>query len=171
MSFEEFLQKKNEEAKAKPVIDREERIRLFREYVDSFYHQLKNDWLQKFYDTMHPTFTSVTLHEEALGDYTMKSLNLSVGSSIVKFIPIGTILIGTQGRIDMLCDGKKAMFIMTGEKARSPQAHIMISEGGKRQPKRNYGPLVWKLVDERGMMSFVDLNAETIQRLIMDMAK
>lgn len=168
MSFDEFLKAKQEEAKTKESFDKNARIEQFRTYVESFYSQLKNDWLADYYETMHPVFEDITIHEELLGEYNIRSLILTVGNEKIQFKPKGTILIGTPGRIDVVCNYRRAMLILTGEKARTPKARIINDEKkGKQPPKK----LVWKLVDERGMMSFVDLNADSIQELIMAVAR
>lgn len=168
MSFDEFLKSKQEEAQNKPVFDKKERIEQFRKNVEYFYRKLREEWLGRFYEQMSPRFEDVTIHEEMLGDYPIRSLILTIGSDVVRFKPIGTILIGTSGRIDIICNARRGKFILTGEKARNVRAHFRVSVNGEEAPKRDYGKLVWKFVDERGMMSYVDLNADSVQRIIMD---
>lgn len=168
MSFDEFLKSKQEEAQNKPALNKEGRIEQFRTYVNDFYQKMETEWLAGFYEQLNPSFEEITIHEEALGDYKVNSLSLTIGNDKVLFKPIGTILIGTPGRIDMTCNARKGKFIMTGEKARTPQAHIRVSIAGEKIPKRDYGNLVWKFVDERGMMSYVDLNANSMQKIIMN---
>ncbi len=167
MSFEDYIKAKEEEKK-EFSFDKEERIALFRQYVSEFYKLMEEEWLLGSYNNLNPHFEDIMVHEELLGEYAMPSLVLRLGNDRIQFIPVGTILIGTPGRIDMICNGRKAMFILTGEKARNPKAHLMIRGENEKPVKRDYGKLVWKLVDERGMMSFVDLTPESVQQLIMD---
>lgn len=171
MSFEEFIKAKQEKAGKKPPFDKESRIKEFKGYVEWFYEQLENLWLAGYFDSLQPRFENITIREELLGDYQVRALTLTVGDDEIHFKPFGTMLIGSCGRIDVTCGDHKARFIMVGEKARTPQALFVISINGEKPPKRDYGKLVWKLVDERGMMSFVDLTPDVIQRLIMKLAE
>lgn len=170
MSFDEFLKEKQKEAEAS-AFDREERINLFRQRIEDFYRQLKDDWLKDYFDTMHPVFKDITINEELLGAYTVRMLTLNVGHEKIDFKPIGTMLIGSPGRIDVTCGVRRARIVLTGEKARSPQDHIIVTMKGDKPVRRDYGKLVWKLVDMNGLMSFVDLTPQSVQDFIMDIAQ
>ena len=53
----------------------------------------------------------VELTEEALGTYTAPSLTLTVGARIVKLRPIGSTIIGADGRVDMESPNGVYMFL------------------------------------------------------------
>ena len=120
---------------------------------------------------MHPVFKDITINEELLGAYTVRMLTLNVGHEKIDFKPIGTMLIGSPGRIDVTCGVRRARIVLTGEKARSPQDHIIVTMKGDKPVRRDYGKLVWKLVDMNGLMSFVDLTPQSVQDFIMDIAQ
>lgn len=167
MSFEEFIKAKQEEAKSKRAFDKDAVITRYQNYVDDFYHSLQNNWLAGYFESMQPQFNEITLHEDLLGDYTVRSLVLTIGDAQIQFKPIGTVLIGTCGRIDAICNLRKGMFILVNEKARTPRSHTMKVKSQENKTKN----LVWKLVNERGMMSFIDLTPESMQQFIMEIAR
>lgn len=46
--------------------------------------------------------SSMELREELLGSYEVPSLNIDLGNSSVRFVPVGTILLGSPGRVDLV---------------------------------------------------------------------
>ncbi len=47
------------------------------------------------------SFFDKTIQEEALGVYTAKGIEARIGDAIVKFTPVGSVLIGAFGRVDV----------------------------------------------------------------------
>ena len=169
-SFDDFVKKQNEKTKPVPAFNPQERIDTFKKHVNEFYNLVCNDWLKDniqkgLIETKH---RQIQIYEESLGNYEIDSLDIHIGNVVINFRPIGTILIGTRGRIDMNYRSRSRMFVLTGENIKSPSAHIVISVNGEKPRKqKDSGREVWKFVDRRGMMSYVSLNAEVFQEIIM----
>ena len=171
-SFDDFVKKQNEKAKPVPAFNPQERIDTFKKHVEEFYNSVCNEWLKDNIEKglIKTSRQTIRIHEESLGFYEIDALNITIGDIVVNLRPIGTILIGTRGRIDISYRSRSGMFVLTGENIESPRAHIAIRVNGEMPPKqKDPGREVWKFVDRRGMMSYVSLNAEVFQEIIMEL--
>ena len=169
-SFDDFVKEQNKKAKPKKGFNPQERIDIFKKNVDEFYNLVCNEWLKDNIekDLIKVNRQPVRIYEESLGLYEIDGMNITIGDIVINLRPIGTILIGTRGRIDISYRSRSGMFVLTGENIESPSAHIEISVNGEKTRKRKYpGREVWKFVDRRGMMSYINLNAEVFQQIIM----
>lgn len=78
----------------------------------------KNEWLQ-YLDILYKdveiflyeyvkenrisiTYENMNLNEENIGQYTVREMRLAFGNNRLRLTPIGTLLIGTKGRVDMV---------------------------------------------------------------------
>lgn len=171
-SFDDFVKKQNEKAKPIPAFNPQERIDMFKKHVEEFYDLVCKEWLKENIEKglivtkRHP----IRVYEESLGIYDIDALVINIGNIVINLRPIGTILIGTRGRIDISYRSRSGMFVLTGENIDSPSAQIVISVNGEKPPKqKDPGREVWKFVDRRGMMNYVSLNAEVFQQIIMEL--
>jgi len=169
-SFDDFVKKQNEKTKSAQAFDPQERIDIFKKHVEEFYNSVCNEWLKDNIDKglIITKRQLIQVYEESLGMYDIDALDIHIGSIVINLRPIGTILIGTRGRIDISYRSRNGMFVLTGENIESPSAHIVISVNGEKPSKqKDPGREVWKFVDRRGMMSYVSLNTEVFQQIIM----
>ena len=92
-------------------------------------------WLEKsvqdqvievYYDDMH-------LVEEYIGDYTVKKMVIRLGPDKIRLEPVGTLIVGSNGRIDLIGTKASVMLVLLEDKW-----HIAI-RGGRGGV--NYFPL------------------------------
>ena len=89
----------------------------------------------------------VQLTEEYLGTYNAEALVMSIGNDEIIAQPVGTLLIGSSGRVD-LTGPRKTLRIVLLEKG-GPAMKIAIS-GTDGQPDTSSRPLIRGEVDHRG---------------------
>lgn len=159
-SFDTFVRRQVEVAKPQPQIDVQGRIEWFIKQLSEFYTLVCDNWLKSNIDAGEITVEekSVTIHEELLGEYQVKGLNIIIGNLVVRLRPVGTILIGTRGRIDICYGSRRSMFVLAGEHISSP-----------RTKAKEPGRVVWKYVDRSGLMKYVSLDADRFQQIILDL--
>lgn len=65
-------------------------------------------WLAEYERDASMEFSNgvVQLDEEALGAYSVDTLSIRVGSAVVRLVPVGRMVIGATGRIDMYRQGR-----------------------------------------------------------------
>ena len=58
------------------------------------------------------------LSENYIGSYKIEQLLLKVGDNIIRFIPQGRLIIGSRGRVDIVCGNKKILLLLLGRNAK-----------------------------------------------------
>ena len=166
--FNKFVQEQNERTK-KTDSCKSQKIEYFQQMVEKFYSLLQEDWLKIDGDGLSFQKEPMEITEEQLGIYHVDKLLVTIGRTRVVFQPIGTILIGTDARIDMILNGRKVMFIRTGKNVNYASDLIDVRINGEK-PKKNkdFGEVVWKFVRKNGNVSLVEATADSVQKLIME---
>lgn len=174
---------KREEEKEEVKFDPQEQIDEYKTLVNKLYDialsaidELINDGLIK----TERAKKSIT--EESLGQYEIDSLILTINSKKIKFEPIGTMLIGSKGRVDVTGPFGKEKFILIRKGVKSPSELIKfkVSIVGESNPEENKQkedikrPTIndweWKtLPSDSRWAKFEDVNADTVTDIIMRM--
>ncbi|WP_371331813.1 hypothetical protein [Klebsiella quasipneumoniae] len=122
----------------------------------------------------------INIHEEALGDYEIDMLLLSINHKKIKFVPAGTMLIGSKGRVDVFgpFGSEKFMLIRKGLKKPGDLIKVTVqindpknspsSEREEPRKKLTVDDWEWKtLPSDNRWMKFDDVTSDTITDLIM----
>lgn len=169
--FNDFVQSMNEKAKeGKRTFDPTERIAKFTALVDGLYDSIK-EWLSDSIKTGGITtgIVPVSVREERLGVYTANSMWIQIGAERVTLMPIGTVLIGTDARVDLQYKTKEVMIVRTGENILDAGDLIEVRIVGEpARPKSAPGKKVWKYVSGIRRMSYTTLTKDTFQVLLMN---
>lgn len=170
--FDDFVTKLDEEAKKeKKGLNPQERIDLFTLSVYGLYNDIDN-WLKDGIERgkIQTGVVPITITEEALGSYSIEEKWIQIGNARLTLQPIGTILIGTRARVDMTYKDRSVMIIIAGENITSPSDMISIRVNGERERKeKDPGKSIWKYVKKNNRMSYVSLNKETFEGIIMSL--
>ena len=177
-SFSFFLksiqEKEKAEAAEKSKFNPAERIEYFQRLVREFFETLEGDWFKEAVDQglMVIENSELLITEEALGQYKTEKRRLKFGGEVIDFVPIGTIMLGTDARIDMDYKQNKVMFVHVGENVRSASDLIEIRVNGEIVKKaKTTGPVkkVWKLTYANARTIYTEATAQSVQQLIMDL--
>lgn len=170
--FTDFVNNMNEQAKEKKSeFDPQKRIEMFVNLIKSLYASI-DEWLKDGIENGSITtdVETVTITEERLGPYRVESKWFQIGKARFILEPVGTIMIGTNARIDMRYKTQSVMIVRIGENVEGPGNLISIHVQG--EPARRTTPAgraVWKYVKDRRRLSYVTLNKDSFENLIMDM--
>jgi len=120
--------------------------------------------------------------EESLGQYEIDSLTLTINSNKIKFEPIGTMLIGSKGRVDVTGPFGKEKFILIMKGVKSPSELIkfkfsIVGESNPEESTREEDikkPTIndweWKILpSDSRWAKFEDVNGDTVTEIIMRM--
>lgn len=176
LAFDEFV--KNQQADAHSDVSwnaiRDEWLRR----LDELYGQIR-EFLKEYIDAgeIQPDTSLISLNEENIGSYTAPQLTLKIGRKQVRFQPIGTLLIGSRGRVDVIGAGiTEARLVLINKKFKhaSDTIRITINFEGKLPdpPKEEPGDieLAWKIVTRPPERRFIELTQETLFKMIMEVA-
>lgn len=121
-------------------------------------------------------YRPVELNEENIGSYSAKQMVLRIGRQEVDLVPIGTLLIGSKGRVDVRGPAGRAQLLLVDSKVSDPKSliHVTISVGGKppsapRKPTRKI-EWEWKIVTRPPERRFIEITQQTFFDLILEVA-
>lgn len=172
--FTRFVTRQQVVRQENEAFNREKRIKEWKEYLDVLYTSIR-EFMQPYLEdkTAEMKFADLELNEELLGIYAVQKLSLTIGGSNVTFRPIGTILIGGRGRVDVEGPRGTARLVLVNKKVTQGRQliNVSISLNGEPTPppKTNEEKieLVWKIMSPPPEITFTDLSRDTFFDLIL----
>ncbi len=174
--FDAFLKK--EEEKKKPQINWNSRKDEWIGFINKLYDDI-HLWLNDYIitDQIKLEFNDFDIFEEAIGRYTVRELKIYIGSHIAKLTPIGTVLIGTRGRVDLTGKFGTIKFILADKDSTKPNISVRVvleseeeekkyQEERKKLAQKNV-ELVWKISSNPPSIRYTDLNEDTFYDSLM----
>ncbi len=159
--FDTFIKK--HEAIEESYINWNDRKTKWLNNITDFY-SLVQKWLQAYKKQGKATLELIPykINEEYIGYYETKKLYLKIANQEVVFIPIGTRLFGSVGRIDMEGSADKVKFLLADKNSTIPKAKVQISEETKNV---NW---VWKIATPPPTIQLIELNEESFFDALME---
>jgi hypothetical protein len=121
-------------------------------------------------------YRNVKLNEENIGSYTARKMVLRIGRQEVSLVPVGTLLIGCKGRVDIVGPAGKARVLLVDSEAPGLAAlvHVSVGTGGKvpvfAEPASRTIKWAWRIVTRPPERRFVEITQERLFDLIMEVA-
>lgn len=116
----------------------------------------------------------IDLNEANIGSYAAKQMVLRIGRQEVDLVPIGTLLIGSKGRVNVNGPAGRAQILLVDSKVSDPRAlvHVTVGVGGKLPPppsKRTQEiEWEWKIVTRPPERKFIEITQQSLFQLIME---
>jgi len=179
-SFDDFVRRQTEAVKLsdETPIDWQARKADWLQHLDNLYSQV-NQYLKSYVDAGDIVigYRTTDLDEKYIGPYSAKEMIITIGSKIIKLEPIGTFLLGSRGRVDVVGPLARARLILLDAeiKSLSELIHVSVSVDGKPlsppPPKpRSDVKWVWKIVMRPPRREVVELNKESFLDLLMEIS-
>lgn len=166
------------ENKLKQIIDasigqaekRQATINAFIEHVNEFYDKVDHEWLEGCYSEVFTTnLSSMTITEDSLGTYEVNKKILRIGPYFLEFEPIGTVLIGSDARIDLKYLNESVKFVRVGDNFENLQDFIKKRVNGRIENEhKEPGEIVWKFVNPQNS-KLIKVTSSSLQNLIADL--
>lgn len=177
ISFDDFVNQQI--AKEEPSIDWTRRRDDWIRHLDEFY-QLAEGFLQKYIDQGKVRITTATkqITEEHIGSYDVKSLEVQIGTIKVLLDPIGTLIVGAKGRVDMRREGMDGpygtvKFVLVPKTASSPTIRVIVRDSSsetKDEPEPIVEEWAWKRRTPPPNVEYIELEEESFLSAIMEVA-
>ena len=176
-SFDNFVERKTEETK---LVNWEAKKRLWLTKVNELYSQIEvwlSDWTRDKKITIS-TNETISIVEEYIGQYQTPVMKISIGDEKIELIPIGTLIIGSRGRIDVKGKAGSIMLILI-KKGTYPDVNIKVfnSEREAREDKEkkpssisepNSNQLIWKYAKRYPQTEeYFELNKALFEEILM----
>ena len=175
--FDEFVKRQQESAAEVASVDWDGQRKEWLDYLDKLYQKIES-LLRKYVSSgqIQLGYRPVELNEENIGSYAAKQMVLKIGPKSVVLEPIGTLLIGSKGRVDVIGPAGKAQLLLVDSKASGPGSLIHVTVGvGRKPPAPPPEPTreikwEWKIVTRPPERRFIEITQQTLFQLIMEVA-
>ncbi len=146
-------------------------------YLNSLYKRV-SELLREYIDagSISYTFSDIKLTEEHIGTYTARKMNIRIGRQRVSLVPVGTLLIGSKGRVDIEGSAGRALLLLVDERVKGAAdlIKVTISTTGKLPPPppKSEMPVTWawRIVAGSPQRKFLELDKENFHALLMEVA-
>jgi len=118
----------------------------------------------------------IELREDFSGVYRAPTMQIEIGLKKVRVVPIGTMLIGSKGRVDIAGPAGTARLALINAKTKSPRQMVRVEIVDPTRPRqassaeREEPEWVWKFIGPSASATFVDLGKESFLEAILDVS-
>lgn len=110
-----------------------------------------NEWIGNN-DKIKITYQPIRLSEENIGTYETRKMMITALNQTVSLEPMGTLIIGAHGRIDL--------------KGRKGSVGFILRKNSSTPDE-----LEWKIIQKPSKNGYIDLNADTFSDALMSLLK
>ncbi|PLR90900.1 hypothetical protein [Bacillus sp. T33-2] len=179
--LEAFLNDGEESGQSKFDWDKEKKRWL--EAVDRLFTDVTS-WLEPL--SANPNFNirfeKITLQEEQIGEYETKRMIIELKGQKAALEPIGTMIIGSRGRIDLKGSNGTVKFVLVDKRLNKPKVTVNIFTekeysqhlaNAQGKPSESTEPVeyVWKIVTPPPNVQFFPLNEETFSDALLQVIR
>ena len=170
--FEDFINRQAAET-AEQEIDWTQQRDEWLQYLGQFYETVER-FVGEYVKVGKIQLTSHTkrIHEEYIGEYEAKSLELKIGSSTIRLDPVGTNLIAAKGRVDMIGSKGTVKFVLVPKDSAGPRITVRVyTENEKRPPAESAQAVTewaWKISTPPPNVRFVEIEEESFYAALME---
>lgn len=180
-SFDEFVRQEQQAAKVadQPVDWQAEKAAWLR-HLEELYTQVET-YLKPYVEAgqVVTDYRAINLNEEHIGPYSAKEMVIVVGSKTIKLEPVGTLLIGSKGRVDAVGPLARAQLVLLNSKVKSMSQLIRVSVSIGGGPPSPAPPppttpseieWVWRIVTRPPQREIIELNEKTFLNLLVEIS-
>lgn len=179
-SFDDFVRRQSEAVKLsdQTPIDWQVQKTDWLRNLENLYDQV-SQYLKPYVEAgdIVINFQTVNLNEEYIGPYSAREMIITIGGKVIKLEPVGTFLLGSRGRVDVVGPLARARLILLDAEVKSLprqiQAYVIVD--GKPclppPPKpRSDIKWAWKIAMRPPRRDVVELNKESFLDLLMEIS-
>jgi hypothetical protein len=178
-SFDEFVARQNASASEITEINWGQQRDEWLTYLDELYG-IVEDFLKDYLASgqIARSYRNVELNEENIGTYAARELVLKIGRQEIDFKPVGTLLIGMKGRVDVRGPAGSATLVLVNSRAEGVRSLIHITAhvvGRPEPPPTPPAPPTeitweWKIFGRPPEGRFLPLTRESLFDMLMEVA-
>lgn len=175
--FDEFLKRQESMASQTELASPVEQLKEWHANLDNLYKQI-TEFLKQYLDrgAAQISFRDVEINEEFSGSYKTKAMDLRIAGSLIAFQPIGTMLIGAKGRVDV--EGPRGVMRLVLIRADVTQPSQLISfrvilpsePAQDQNVPQSTADWVWKISPPPPITRYVELTEDSFFDLLLNVA-
>ncbi|WP_257297162.1 hypothetical protein [Endozoicomonas sp. YOMI1] len=139
-------------------------------FIAQFYETLEQ-WFKPYKDdhSLDYQYKELELTEDNIGSYQTKQMLVQFAQQNLKITPVGTLLIGTKGRIDMEGGRGRIQFILADKNSHGPGLMASYSGPSSEETKKTEKEWGWKIVLKvSNRISFAEFNEDNFFDALME---
>jgi hypothetical protein len=119
---------------------------------------------------------SKELNEDFSGPYIAPKMIIRIGLQEITLDPIGTMLIGMKGRVDVIGRAGTARLALMNKKITSASQLVSVTVVDPKNPQPPKKPVrqeiewVWKIMSRPPALSFIELNKESFLEMLLEVS-
>lgn len=177
--LENFINAKKEHKEEEEPIDWEAQKLEWLKELDNLYSMI-SIWLQplKAKDKVKFKFESIKLTEDDIGTYDAPKMVIELPDQKIALEPIGTMLIGAKGRVNMIGEKGNIPFLLVRKNYDWPKIRVIIhgerefptpplEEDDKKEPIE----WVWKIATPPPRVKFLELDGDLFSDALLSVAR
>jgi len=173
--FDEFIE---EQTKLGKIAEQDwaERLQDWQTHINHFYENVEV-FLQPYLDKgkISIRYGRKKILEDVFGEYEVDTAAIQLGPNLIRLEPIGSIIIGAQGRLDMIGPNGVVKFLLVDKNASEPKilARVQILDRNSpvrtalREPKPEQIDWTWKIATDPPQIKFYPLTEESFFDALM----
>ncbi len=172
--FDAYLKKRRADAETVTQVDWNKKRDDWLQYLADFYNQVER-FLGEYRKSGDVTFKydEKYMQEEFIGQYRARSLRIRIKDKDVVLDPVGTNLIGANGRVDMIGDAGTVRFVLVDKSSNGPGLSVPVETQDK--PRKVEGEKetegiewAWKIATPPPRIKYIEVNAESFFDALME---
>lgn len=145
------------------------------EKLNKLYEDIES-WLNDLeQDVVSIEYVDKDINEEYIGMYTAKKMTLRIADEQVVLDPVGTLLIGAAGRVDMIGKNGKVKFVLVPASSKGIQIKVTIKTEGEpekaaEEDKQNTieEDWVWKIATPPPSIQYVEIDSDSFSDALLE---
>jgi hypothetical protein len=146
------------------------------EYLDNLYETTES-FLSEYIKRGDITidYREIDLNEENIGAYKARQMILRVGRQEIRMTPVGTLLFGMKGRVDVVGRAGRTRLALVDSKSSAPKVKVTISIAGTSgppapKPAPQEIHWAWKIATSPPTVRYIELTRESLLQALMEVA-
>ena len=173
--FDAFV-KRQQQSAASTGADWSRELKDWLRYLSELYgriEELLQDYIKS--GAIAVSYREIPMNEENIGSYTARQMTLKIGPQEISLKPIGTLLIGTKGRVDVNGPSGRTRFLLVNKDASRPNIRItgvVRDQQIVSRPEEPPRPVTWtwKIATSPPRIEYIELTRESLFRALMEVA-
>jgi hypothetical protein len=171
-NFDDFVNQQVSEANN---IDWQKRIDEWKSDLEDLYKMVK-DFIKEYLlaEKMALFIEPMMITEEYVGQYDVYALIIKIGKNNIRLEPIGTLIIGAKGRVDMIGPTGKVRLVLVDKNSSVPKLKVRVNiKGESFVPEERVPSKIeweWKIITSLPVIKYIDLNQKSFFDAILEVA-
>ena len=167
-----FINAKKQNAVDEVKLDWSKKRDEWLQSLNEIYTQFES-WLNDFEDSDVISFNykKKEINEEHIGLYSANKMIITIASEQILLEPIGTLLIGAKGRIDMKGKNGTIKFVLVPKQSDGPSIKVDITTGDKFKPEEKKEVQIewgWKIATPPPSIKYIELDSDSFSDALLE---